>query len=171
MFAVYAESFSPEDPLSGLMIGERPHVVGGTAELMRLLAGDDELRQGGMPIVPELAGYASWAEVQDAARDATSGLRTLVGLVEEYGEDRLMAALAKVEPDEDRADVVVTTAHRAKGRAWDRVQLRDDFARTLDGDDFDPAEARLLYVALTRARLALDAADDIIGSDDRDLAA
>ena len=24
MFAVYAESFSPEDPLSGLVVGERP---------------------------------------------------------------------------------------------------------------------------------------------------
>ena len=27
MFAVYAESFSPEDPLSGLMVGERPDPV------------------------------------------------------------------------------------------------------------------------------------------------
>lgn len=157
--------------LDALMIGERPHVVGGTGELMRLLAGVDELRQGGMPIAPELSGYASWSEVQEAARDPTSGLRTLVGLVEEYGEDRLMAALTKVEPDDDRADVTITTAHRAKGREWDRVQLREDFARVLDGDGLDPAEARLLYVALTRARLVLDAPADIIGSDGLDLAA
>jgi superfamily I DNA/RNA helicase len=147
--------------LDALTIGERPHVVGGTAELQRLLAGVAALKDGEGSAVSELAGFATWAEVQDAGRDAASGLRTLVALVEEYGEDRLLGALTRVERDEARADVVVTTAHRAKGREWDRVQLRDDFARGADGV-VDPAEARLLYVALTRARRAVDVPDVLL---------
>lgn len=152
--------------LDTLMIGERPHVVGGTGELLRLLAGVQELKEGNAPTVPELAGYRSWSEVEAASRERASGLRTLVGLVEEYGADRLMTALAQVEPDDDRADVVITTAHRAKGRQWDRVQLRDDFAASIGAEAVDPAELRLLYVALTRARFAVDVPDGLIDGAD-----
>lgn len=148
--------------LDALTIGERPHVVGGTGELIRLLGGVDALKNGEGTAVPELAGYADWAEVQAASRDGVPGLRTLVALVEEYGEDRLSAALRGVEPDAAAADVTITTAHRAKGREWDRIRLADDFARA-GGDDgpVDPAEARLLYVALTRARHAVDLPDEL----------
>ncbi len=58
---------------------------------------------------------------------------------------------------EQAAQVVVSTAHKAKGREWPRVRIADDF-REPKGEDtpIPQAEAMLAYVAVTRARLALD---------------
>ncbi|WP_439661406.1 UvrD-helicase domain-containing protein [Lentzea sp. HUAS TT2] len=60
-------------------------------------------------------------------------------------------------PDEltahDRPKIVVSTVHRAKGLEFDRVLiagLTEDSTRVRDADPAD--EARLLYVAMTRAR-------------------
>lgn len=57
----------------------------------------------------------------------------------------------------DAADVVLTTAHKAKGLEWGNVLLADDFPRLLkDGAPIDAArlesdEFNLVYVAITRA--------------------
>jgi DNA helicase-2/ATP-dependent DNA helicase PcrA len=48
--------------------------------------------------------------------------------------------------------ITVSTIHRAKGLEFDRVLVLDPGALPSRGDDDPPAEARLLYVALTRAR-------------------
>ncbi|MEQ7008322.1 DEAD/DEAH box helicase family protein, partial [Actinopolymorpha sp. B17G11] len=60
-------------------------------------------------------------------------------------------------------DVVVSTAHKAKGLEWDRVRIGDDFqAPTRDNETGQvtstpsPEELRLAYVAVTRARKELD---------------
>ena len=64
--------------------------------------------------------------------------------------------------DEDKIDVVITTAHRAKGLEWDRVRIGDDFwGPKVDKDTGDksmpaPEELKLDYVAVTRAKKALD---------------
>ena len=45
MFAVYADSFSSDDPLSGLVVGERPEPVrGGDADAFEVVygVGEDE---------------------------------------------------------------------------------------------------------------------------------
>ncbi len=94
-------------------------------------------------------------------------LRSLVNLVQEHGEDRMLSALDRCEDTEETAEIVCSTAHRAKGREWDHVRLHTDFesgfvraGKTHSGNvdqgksSFD-AEARLLYVAMTRARLAV----------------
>lgn len=68
---------------------------------------------------------------------------------------------------EDSAEVTVSTAHRAKGREWARVRIADDFTAPEDLDErhedetpvpgpVDIDEARLAYVAVTRARSLLD---------------
>jgi superfamily I DNA/RNA helicase len=54
---------------------------------------------------------------------------------------------------EKQADVVVSTAHRAKGREWNDVRLQGDF---LHVDDMDSEDLRLAYVAITRAQRTLD---------------
>ncbi|MGV9836507.1 AAA family ATPase [Nocardia niigatensis] len=59
-------------------------------------------------------------------------------------------------------DVIVSTAHKAKGLEWGRVRISDDFkGPTIDADTGewvwpDPEELRLAYVAVTRARGELD---------------
>ena len=60
---------------------------------------------------------------------------------------------------EGDAEIVLTTAHRSKGLEWDCVRMGEDFTSLASiedslaqGEDFDPQEANLLYVMLTRAR-------------------
>jgi superfamily I DNA/RNA helicase len=52
---------------------------------------------------------------------------------------------------EDQADIIFTTAHKAKGREWNQVKLADDFNYSKSD-----SEKNLYYVALTRAKISLD---------------
>jgi superfamily I DNA/RNA helicase len=106
----------------------RCFVLGGTQELSRLLEGVQRMKQGIPTQVPELLGFRSWKEVMTlSVQPEGDQLRVLVNLVQEHGENRILAGLAKCERHEDTADVVCATAHRAKGREWAYVRLDDDF--------------------------------------------
>ena len=63
--------------------------------------------------------------------------------------------------------MTVSTAHKAKGREWPTVQIANDFPPPKDTDQHDDqgrpipepvndTDARLAYVAVTRARQHLD---------------
>jgi F-box protein, helicase, 18 len=64
--------------------------------------------------------------------------------------------------DTDRAQVVLATAHKAKGLEWQNVVLANDFAElaapeaTPRGAGVDTEEVNILYVAATRARRVLE---------------
>jgi len=75
-------------------------------------------------------------------------------LVEEFGVDTILKALAHMTPERD-ASVIVSTAHKAKGREWPTVLISDDFAAKIKAEA-SAEELRLLYVATTRARHGLD---------------
>ena len=69
----------------------------------------------------------------------------------------------KAIADERGADVILSTAHKAKGREWRSVQIAGDFREPKEDDDGQQrevprAEMMLSYVAVTRAKLALDPA-------------
>jgi superfamily I DNA/RNA helicase len=91
--------------------------------------------------------------------------------VEIRGERQLMWALKRTV-DEARSHVVISTAHKAKGREWHSVRLMDDFMPARPSRDkaqahpgatsHDPAEVRLLYVALTRAKQGVDVPSTIL---------
>lgn len=79
-------------------------------------------------------------------------IRTFVQLVGQHGEGKLWAAVTSAEDDESTADVILSTAHKAKGREWDSVRLASDFVSSRLGSHPDaPSEVRLFYVAMTRA--------------------
>ena len=80
-------------------------------------------------------------------------------LVEQHGENKLWPAAKNSHDDENSADVVLSTAHEAKGREWDSVRLAADFANSrTNADQADvEADARLFYVAVTRAKSLLAA--------------
>ncbi|WP_094791824.1 3'-5' exonuclease [Streptomyces kasugaensis] len=78
----------------------------------------------------------------------------------------LLQAVDRLVP-ETAAQVTVSTAHKAKGREWARVRIAPDLTPPGDADEVDArglpvpkpvdeAEARLAYVAVTRARHHLD---------------
>jgi hypothetical protein len=147
--------------------GRSPHLVGGTSELMEMLRGVQDLKDGNPSNVPDFFGFQNWQEVVDFSKTQEGeALVTFVNLVESRGERQLMWALGRAV-EEDKADLVLSTAHKAKGREWDNVRLMDDFLKSRPAPKDRPedqekrdrdyaAELRLFYVALTRARRAVD---------------
>lgn len=138
----------------------RPHLVGDKTELMDMLRAVQSLKEGEPTSCPAFFGFKSWDEVLELARsDEGAHLVTFVNLVEKRGERQLMWALNRTV-DEEKADLVISTAHKSKGREWKSVRLMDDFLRSSPGETAkagpDPAELRLLYVALTRAKEVLE---------------
>ena len=99
-------------------------VVGGTRTLQRLLEDVLHVQQGKAAQTPELLGFQSWREVMSFSRDPEGEhLRGLVNLVQEHGAEPMLSALARCEQNEINAQVVCSTAHRAKGREWKHVHL------------------------------------------------
>ena len=146
--------------------GRTAHLVGGSGEVEAFAKAARDLITGKPVNHPELCIFSNWSEVQDyAANDELgSDLAPLVNLIDSHGVATVLEAVSNTVSEED-ADVVVSTAHKAKGREWDSVRLHTDFPGAERQCD---EEFRLLYVAVTRARLSLDitgcqAALDAIG--------
>lgn len=141
--------------------GQRAALVGGGTEIRWLAEAAATLKAGGRTEHPELFAFNTWAEVQDyAAHDQDgSDLKTLVTLVDGHGPDVIIDAVDGLT-DERRADVVVSTAHKAKGREWDTVRIATDFREPKPQQDETPeiprADGMLAYVAVTRAKHVLD---------------
>ncbi|MBX3513133.1 MAG: ATP-dependent helicase [Xanthobacteraceae bacterium] len=150
---------------------KQPHLVGGTAEIMEMLRGVQDLKEGRQSTVPDFFGFENWQEVVEFAKSGEGDhLQTFVNLVETRGERQLMWALNRTV-DEEKCDVVISTAHKAKGREWSTVRLMDDFLRSGSNkakkspqveNGHDPAELRLFYVALTRARNAIEVPETVL---------
>lgn len=135
--------------------GAKPHLVGGADDVIRFAWGAQALQAGRPTDHPDLACFTSWFEVQEYVADDPQGgeLALLVKLLDEYGIDIVLDALDGMIAEE-AADVVVSTAHKSKGREWPRVRLAGDFPH--DPDRITAEENRLAYVAVTRAQDALD---------------
>lgn len=109
------------------------------------------LREAGFRFLP-LPGFPS-------STDSKNKRWTAPGSEEqqEAALDKVRKATGWVKPD-----VIVSTAHKAKGLEWDRVRIGDDFFGPKEDADLGavvmpPAEElRLAYVAVTRAQKELD---------------
>ncbi|MEU6151502.1 ATP-dependent helicase [Actinosynnema sp. NPDC047251] len=137
-------------------------LTGGGDAIQRIAAAAEELKAGKRTSHPELFLFGSWGEVQDYVENDKAGqdLKSIVRLVDKYGPEQVLRAVGRLSAEGD-AKVVVSTAHKAKGREWATVRIGPGFAAPSADDDglprdVNPAEARLIYVAVTRARLGLD---------------
>jgi len=136
--------------------GLSPHLVGGGKETAAFARGARQLQDEGWSSHPDLACFSDWGEVTDYVAFDPSGSELALNykLVEEFGVDTILKALAHMTPERD-ASVIVSTAHKAKGREWPTVLISDDFAAKIKAEA-SAEELRLLYVATTRARHGLD---------------
>ncbi|WP_404477897.1 UvrD-helicase domain-containing protein [Novosphingobium sp. BL-52-GroH] len=146
---------------------EQPfHLIGGIADLQRQLSSTLALRQRRHHQVMDagVARFTSWALFDHAANRGDGEARRLRDIVERHG-DRLPAILNRLgtlhRDREADAALIVSTAHKAKGREFDTVVVLDDFedpanlvarrrkdmTKTVEADQ----QINLLYVACTRA--------------------
>ncbi|WP_246498175.1 UvrD-helicase domain-containing protein [Natronoglycomyces albus] len=142
--------------------GTRVALVGGAASIKRLAEASLDLQSGRATSHPELVAFNSWEEVQEYAEHnaEASDLATLVKLIDNVGSREIISA-ATALTDERHASLVISTAHKAKGREWGSVGIAHDFTEPKVGDDGSPgairrADAMLAYVAVTRAKRQLD---------------
>jgi superfamily I DNA/RNA helicase len=144
--------------LHHLQAGRSVALVGGNSQLAAFCQAAAELADTGTTGHPDLACFTSWEQVVDYADHDHQGgeLKLLVQLIERFGAPAILDALTHTTA-EDTAQVVLSTAHKSKGREWDTVALAGDYpAPKTDRADNPAEELRLLYVAATRARHHLD---------------
>lgn len=144
--------------VESLASGRRPHVIGGVSNLIRMLEDVTRLKRGIPAECAEFFGFQDWDEVIEfAGSDEGESLRSFVSIVGAFGEEALIQRLKSVEREESSADLIISTGHKAKGREWDSVTLHSDFEPRPSKEDpnkfvLNQEEARLLYVATTRAK-------------------
>jgi len=150
--------------IRSLAAGKRCHILGGTGDLQRLLQDVQRLKNGVPGELPEFFGFVHWDDVV-AFSELPEGqeLQTFIRLVHKHGQDRLLTAIQQCETDETAAAVTISTTHKAKGKEWDRVAIDLDFEPLFKKSVSSEADkkgleaaARLLYVAITRACLAVE---------------
>lgn len=138
-----------------LNAGKSVAMVGGTQQIDKLAKACLDLQENGSTIHPELIAFDSWDAVVEYSEEAQgSDLKPMVGLINRYGAKGVLYATRRFV-DESRADVIVSTAHKAKGREWTGVRIGEDFHQEPDEDGeivISRADAMLAYVSVTRAR-------------------
>lgn len=146
----------------------RVTMSGGFGELRKFCEAAEMLMNNENPYkYPALQAFNNWPDVQDHSKtDEGADLRPMVRLIDNYGVDAIVNMMATCIDGADKkqqgkhSDVTITTAHKAKGLEWNRVRIHDDFkpAKAESDEATGPSETdlRLMYVAVTRARLFLD---------------
>jgi hypothetical protein len=128
-------------------------IVGGGNDIEALARAAMSLQRGERCDHPELVVFESWGDVQRYCKDEPEDAGTLVPLVravDAHGPQAIMN-MTKQLVSEEYADVTVSTAHKAKGRQWGRVQIGADFPVPNKEAEPNKEEQRLAYVAVTRA--------------------
>ncbi|MEU8195333.1 UvrD-helicase domain-containing protein [Microbispora amethystogenes] len=147
--------------MEALNNGRRVAIVGGGDQIRRLAEAAIQLKAGIPCSHPELFAFKTWGELQEyVENEEGSDLAPFVKLIDSFGAEAVLDVVERLV-DEDRADLVLSTAHKAKGREWHRVKVADDFPEPKPTDDGKPgkiskADANLAYVTVTRAMLELD---------------
>lgn len=139
-----------------LEAGGNPYIVGGTSEMERMLDATIKLQQGKSVEFPlDFFGFENWDQVVEASEeDGGDDLKKWVQIINRFGSVPLKQRLKATARDEKGATVILSTAHKSKGREWKRVRLYSDLLKLKPGPDGSTnppeEELRLFYVAATR---------------------
>lgn len=147
-----------ENAMNAQESGKRVAIVGGTGQIKAFVEAAEDLMNGKSTSHEDLAMFKSWEEVVAyAASEEGQDLKVMVKMVETYGVATILAVCV-ASVDEESADIIVSTAHKAKGREWNVVRIANDFKAPEKDKMPSPAELMLCYVSVTRAKLVLDRA-------------
>ncbi len=148
-----------EEALAAGAAGRRYAVAGGMDQVRKFAEAAQALMNGRRASWhPDLGAFSDWVDVMDYVDNDEGGadLRTMANIVDDYGPQGIYD-ICDGSVDERRADVVLSTAHKSKGREWGAVKIARDFEPEGSSDGPSRSELMLMYVAVTRAKTALDA--------------
>jgi hypothetical protein len=147
------------------------HIVGQGRDEKSLILAAMKLKSGKFDPKGPLSAYRQWSELEEEAASVPDGdAAKLLKLYRHPGFGSILDALNRGENRESDARVILTTAHRAKGREWDCVVIDPDLDASpeptaaqirkkrrffVENDTlrFDNREdIHLRYVAFTRGR-------------------
>lgn len=109
---------------------------------------------------PYIRSFGSFPAMESYAREVEDfEIAALGKVVKQYNAriPRLVESIRKNVMNPQQADILLTTAHKAKGLEWSCVRLADDFPSLVAGDEIikkdrlEADEFNLIYVAMTRA--------------------
>lgn len=133
------------------------HILGGTKPLTYLINSIYQLKSQNFTNHPDLFLFKSFQELKEYSESDMGGeLKPVLKLLETYGKQRLLNILSATIDDPDKADVTITTAHKAKGLEWPIVRLANDFKLATKTNIPSQEETNILYVAASRALDYLD---------------
>lgn len=144
--------------MGALERGLKVAIVGGGNAIRMLAEAARDLQSGRSTDHPELIGFENWEQVLRYCKEEPEDAGTLVPIVKaiaEYGPEAIIQMTLSLVTEDD-ADFTVTTAHKAKGREWDHVQVGDDFPQPVPGREPRKEELRLAYVTVTRGRRVVE---------------
>jgi hypothetical protein len=162
------------EAVEALDAGLTTTVVGGVGDAVWMLSAAFQLYQGHRPNHPEIGLFKDWEEmIEFSESDEGGSLRPIIRIVEQHRGgipalcDRLKAEI--VDEKAPGVQVVITTAHKAKGREWDYVRFSEDFGSLVEEETdregvptgrvkLATEEANLAYVSVTRAQRVLNLA-------------
>jgi hypothetical protein len=131
-------------------------IVGGTREIAAFADAAEALMQGRKTAHADLAAFDSWHAVQQYVNGDEGGdIKVMVKLIDTYGVQTVRDVADAAVPEED-ADLIVSTAHKSKGREWHKVRVANDFNEPDPDKGVSIPEAMLAYVTVTRAQYVLD---------------
>lgn len=134
--------------------GRKFHITGNVKDIIWFCEGVRDLKAGRRSQHPDLATFGSFIEFEKYVKEdeGAADLKLMVKLIEDHGIEVILDALNR-QATMRNADVVLSTAHKTKGMAFDTVSLGGDFPPLEESDEDD---LMLLYVAVTRAKKVLD---------------
>ena len=134
------------------------YISGGVNPLISLLKSAQALMYNKKVYNPQLASFRDWKEVVEYSKTPSgTDLRTLVNIVKKNRISNIINNLKKVsslKPED--ASISLITAHKSKGREFNKVQLANDFSSPENTLEVTDEENNLKYVAATRAKHILD---------------
>lgn len=145
-------------------MGRKPRIEVDAASILKLLEDAQKLMEG-QPVSKnsDFFGFNSWSEVEmyielNEKADFAPFVRML-----QKNDPQILRHILENLANPAEFDCTIMTAHKSKGLEFGKVCLLDDFTYSIpkpsdpaDHELIDPDEARLIYVASTRAVNELD---------------
>lgn len=130
-------------------------------DIERFAGAYNALQKSGKTDHPLLFAFGSINELQTYCKENPEDrdVAGMVALINKFGSDTIMDILKRCT-ETQCPDMLITTAHKAKGLEWDTVVIAEDFNYKVDDETevvyISQEELNLIYVAITRAKKDID---------------